>query len=144
MRSDILNTEATTTASRKQQSGSFLIEALVSVLLFMVGLIGLMGASAQAVNQLSQSKYRNDASFLSEELIGEIWVAAGTSPAAPYLASANYAAWQARVQSTLPGGTGTATVNVPAANMLTLVITWPDAKNPGITHTYQTTTLIAK
>ena len=130
---------------RKQQSGSFIIEALVSVLIFMVGLIGLMGVSAQAVNQVSQSKYRNDASFLADELLGEIWVSTGTSPAAAYLGSANYTAWQARVSSILPGGTGTVTLNTPSANMLTLVITWPDAKNPlAPMHFYQTTTIIAK
>ena len=132
-------------ASIKQQTGSFMIEALVSVLIFMIGLIGLMGVSAQAVNQVSLSKYRNDASFLADELIGDIWISTGSNPAAAYLASTNYTAWQARVASNLSGGVGTATFNSPATNMLTVKITWTDIKNPQApAHFYQTTTMISK
>ena len=125
---------------RKQQSGSFLLEALISILLFMVGLIALLGVSAQAVNQLGQSKYRNDASYLAGEVIGEMWVTPGTASA--YVASANFTNWQTRVAATLPGGTASAVMS--GSNQVELKIYWPDKKDPGITHLYQTTAEIAK
>ena len=128
------------TTLHKHQSGSFLLEALVSILIFMIGLIALLGVSAQATNQLSQSKYRNDASYLASELIGEMWVTPGT--AAAYINSANYTNWQTRVAAELPDGAASA---VPTGTtQVDLVISWSDKKDPGVTHLYQTTADIAK
>ncbi len=129
-------------ATYKQQSGSFLIEALVSILLFMIGLIALLGVSAQAVNQVSQSKYRNDASYLASELIGEIWVTPGAAPAVAYIGSAGYADWQARVAQMLPSGAASAVLT--GSTQVSLDISWADIKDPGVTHHYQTTAEIAK
>lgn len=135
-------------ASRaKGQTGSFLLEALASLLIFSIGLIALVGLAGKAMNQAGQSKARNDASYLAGELIGEMWVSAST-PAAFDLSG-----WQARIASALPNGLGTATVTnaggTPPSYQVAITITWTDSKvqdgsgNP-VRHKYETATQISK
>ncbi len=125
--------------SRKHQAGSFILEALVSFVVFMLGLLALLGVAALAVNQVGQSKYRNDASYLASELIGEMWINAGTPNT--YIASPMYADWEQRVAAMLPSGLVTKTVT---GTQIALDISWTDIKDPGVTHHYQTTAQISK
>jgi Tfp pilus assembly protein PilV len=52
-------------AHARHQSGSFIIEAIVSLLLFGVGVIAMLAISANSLNQVGQSKARNDASYIA-------------------------------------------------------------------------------
>jgi type IV pilus assembly protein PilV len=139
------------TSTRKNQTGSFILEALISVVIFAVGLIALVGMSAQAINQISQTKYRNDASYLASELIGSLWVSA--SPPNAF----DYDAWTARVQAALPGGDASVGdppddpddldckdpgAGKPTGTRVCVKITWTDKENA--VHQYLTTTEIAK
>lgn len=137
----------------KQQSGSFIIEALISVLIFAVGLIALMGMAGQAVNQVGQTKFRNDASNLAGELTGQMWVGNATlSNFAvvaddPYTdcpddnAAAAAAAWLIRTKSALPQGCASVTVT---GAQVDIDISWADNKNEGVRHHYLTSAQIAK
>lgn len=137
------------------QRGSFILEALVSIVIFAVGMIALMGMSAQAVNQIGQTKYRNDASYLAEELIGQLWVSASTP------STFDYDAWTDKVAATLPEGAaviGDAPVDgdaeypmqckdpagtgKPTGSRVCIRITWADKQ--GDEHFYVTTTQIVK
>jgi len=128
-------------ASKKRQAGVFIVEALVSVLILMAGMIALVGVASQSINQAAQTKYRNDASYLAGELIGEMWITAGTPT--NFTASAAYTAWQSRVTAALPGGVGTATP-VAGTTQVAIDVAWADKKDPGVTHHYQTSAQIAK
>lgn len=141
-------------ATRRRQAGSFIIEALVSLLIFMVGLLALIGLVGQSLNQVGQSKARNDASYLAGELISEMWVNS----------SVNITTWGTRVQALIPGATATvyfATCDCIAATcaagnaktgaqtiadrqVATVCISWPDKKNPADPHMYQTSTMISR
>ena len=146
----------------KTQSGSFIIEAMISLLLFAVGLIGLMALSAQAVNQIGQSKVRNDASYLAGELIGEMWVSANV----------NIGTWLTRLETVIPGasassnvylsscdcvdtdetppgpnacsGATTGTVAVANPQPVTICIKWTDRKDPSNPRRYSTSSLITR
>jgi type IV pilus assembly protein PilV len=123
------------TISTQWQKGSVLLESLISILIFSIGLLGLVGLAAQALNQSGQSKARNDASNLASELIGDMWISAS----APV--GFDTTTWQARVAANLPGGTATVT---PSGTQVAIVITWADAKNAGVRHQYSTTAQITK
>ncbi|RTL56470.1 MAG: hypothetical protein EKK46_04475 [Rhodocyclaceae bacterium] len=120
----------------------------MSLVIFSIGLIALVGLAGKSMSQASQSRARNDASYLAGELIGEMWVSAS----APN--SFDLTPWQTRVASTIPGGNGTATVTVvsataPTSYQVDIAITWPDQKerdvsNATITHRYSTSTQISK
>lgn len=98
-----------------------LLEAMVAILIFTLGIIALMGLQAASIQQVSQNKYRTDASYLANQIVGKMWVdqanlASYSSPG--YTGRLN---WNALVASTLPSGTGTIAVNGPT---VTVTINW--------------------
>ena len=54
------------------QSGIMLIEALIGLLLFSIGIIALMGLQANALATMGESKYRASASFVADSLIADM------------------------------------------------------------------------
>lgn len=58
---------------RKEQRGSMLLEALIAILIFSMGILALMGMQATAINTVTESKSRSDAGFLANRIIGQIW-----------------------------------------------------------------------
>jgi len=57
---------------KQQQRGVMLLEALIGVLLFSIGIIALMGMQASALANVSESKYRTEAAFLANEMVAEM------------------------------------------------------------------------
>lgn len=117
----------------KASRGFMLLEVLLALLIFSLGVLGLVGLQANAVKQSGQAKYRSDATLLTNDLIGEMWVSnrtfanlstnfTSTSPG-----GANYTAWAQRVASTLPGGLAP-TVTLVQMNPLPM---WTDAGATG-------------
>lgn len=58
---------------RPSQRGVVLIEALVSILLFSMALLGLIRLQATLITATQDAKYRADAAFMADQLIGTIW-----------------------------------------------------------------------
>jgi type IV pilus assembly protein PilV len=56
-----------------RQSGVMLIEALIALLIFSVGILGIVGLQATAVKASSDAKYRSEAALMANELIGKMW-----------------------------------------------------------------------
>jgi len=65
----------------KNQAGSVLLEALVAILIFSVGILAIVGMQTTAVKAASDAKYRSDASLLASELLGQMWVSGGVGAA---------------------------------------------------------------
>lgn len=63
---------ATEIAAR--QSGVVLIEALVAILIFSIGVVALMGVQAASVRSVSDSKLRLDAEFFVDQLVSDMMV----------------------------------------------------------------------
>ena len=141
--------------SARRQSGSFILEALISLILFAVALMGLMALSAQGLNQVGQSKARNDASYIVGELIAEMWVSSNV----------NLTDWVSRLQTAVPGATGTVylstcdcadtgsnvcasaasgTVAVANPQPVTVCVTWADRKDPSNPRRYQASSMITR
>lgn len=66
------------------QRGLFLIEALVAIALFAIGILGIVGVSARAVAAQSDAQYRSEAAAVANRVAQLAWLnvprAAGTSP----------------------------------------------------------------
>ena len=94
--------------SRRPQSGVMLLEVLIALLIFALGVLGLVGLQANAIKQSGQSQYRTDATLLANDLIGQMWLtdrtfatlSTGFSSATN---GASFAAWKPRVEASLPG-----------------------------------------
>lgn len=55
------------------QRGMMLIEVLVSILIFSIGVLALVGLQARMTAAQSDAKYRADASYLANEVVGTMW-----------------------------------------------------------------------
>ncbi|MEB0139489.1 MULTISPECIES: type IV pilus modification PilV family protein [unclassified Undibacterium] len=116
-------------ASKKQQ-GMLLIEVLVSLVIFSVAVLGLIGLQAVATKTSYDAEDRNRASVLANEIITAMWTQNTSS-----LPTAIVTAWQTQVANNaatgLPSGTGA--ISAPDANnVVTVTITWSSPnRKPG-------------
>lgn len=108
-------------ATARSQGGVMLLEALVAILIFSLGIIALLGLQANSIIQVSQAKYRTDASYLANQIIARMWV--DQANIASYVAK-GYAGrqdWDTLVASTLPAGDGAIAVT---GNQVTVTVRW--------------------
>ncbi len=71
----LMNTRQKTYSS---QAGVMLLEALIAILIFSLGILSLVALQATTVQLTSDAKYRTDASLLADKLIGQMWASGGT------------------------------------------------------------------
>lgn len=133
------------TSARHGQRGVMLIEALIAILIFSIGILGIVGLQASAVKQSTEARYRAEAAHLAQQLLGTMWTGprALTSLQTLYnsctgTTCAGYQTWLGNVQAVLPGVTADAgtlpTVNVDAGGVVTISIFWRapgDAEDAG-------------
>lgn len=107
-----------------KQSGALLIEVLVSILIFSVGILGVVGLQASAVRASTDAKYRSEAGLLANELIGKMWASDRTQATlqAAFASGTNGTAYQSWAWTGGSGGTQSA----PAAG--TVLQTLPGAQ----------------
>lgn len=55
------------------QRGVVLIEALIAILIFSIGILGIVGMQANMVKNTSDSKFRADAAYIAQQRIGMMW-----------------------------------------------------------------------
>jgi type IV pilus assembly protein PilV len=116
-------------ATNESQKGVALLEALIAILIFSLGILGLIGLQANATKTASQAKYRIDASQIASQRIGTIWVDQAN------LASYNESDTSLSV---LPGGTRTTVV---VGNQVTVTVSW-QAPGDASVNSYQTVALV--
>lgn len=114
--------------SRGQQ-GSALLEALVGILIFSIGVLSLVGLQATSIKLTTDAKDRTDASLLADQVISRMWVDQGNL--------ASYVVTNQPIAS-LPNGTRTVAVS---GTQVTVTVSW---QPPGSTtpHRYVTVTHI--
>jgi len=59
--------------SMRAQSGGFLLEALIGVLIFSFGILGIVGLQAQSLRHTGDAEYRAEATYLANSLISKMW-----------------------------------------------------------------------
>lgn len=59
---------------RRNQGGIVIVEVLLAVLIFSVGILGMISMQANAIKVAGDAKLRTDASYLVGQLISEMWV----------------------------------------------------------------------
>jgi type IV pilus assembly protein PilV len=92
------------------QGGVILLEVLVAILIFSIGILAIVGLQGAAVRTATDARFRSEAAFLASELASQIWADAVNVPQYDYPGSgpvpARLTGWIARVDSRLPGATG--------------------------------------
>ncbi len=112
---------------RRAQRGVALIEALVSILIFSFGVLGLMGLEARAITFSVDAEDRNRAAVFASEIASTLWLSGSIAAGAT---TANLALWNTNVkaanapQTGLPNGTVAVTPVAGTTNAADIVITW--------------------
>jgi type IV pilus assembly protein PilV len=101
-----------------KEVGSVLLEALVAILIFSFGVLGLIGILASSIRATNDARYRAEAANLANAVVGDMWATAAADldpqfgPAGPRLV-----AWQSQVASLLPSAGG---ANAPLIDLTQL------------------------
>lgn len=130
-------------ALRHDQSGTTLIEVLITVVLMSIGLLGLAGLQVMSVQNSNSSGERFEATTLardilermranrSQALTGNYNLALGANPAGGGLAFADLDDWKSAL-AVLPEGDGSVDVDVNLVTntaTATIVVDWTDASD---------------
>ncbi|MEY8879165.1 MAG: pilus assembly protein PilV [Leptothrix sp. (in: b-proteobacteria)] len=132
--------------ARAHARGFVLIEALIAILIFSFGALGLLGLQVSMMKATSGAKFRADAAYLADDLVGRMW--ADGANLAGYngtgCASTLCTAWRAKVSDLLPGGSATLAVQtIDATNsVIGITISWT-VPNEG-PHSYATSSSISR
>ena len=61
-------------ARRSPQQGSFMLEALIAILIVALGILGTVGLYARSIQNVDDAKFRGEAALLATTLVGQMWV----------------------------------------------------------------------
>ncbi len=120
----------TSSFTTKLEQGSLLIEGLVAMMIFSVGIVGLINLQAFAVKAAAEATYRSEAAMLANDLIGKMW----SSDRTPAVLQTEYQspsgtafrtwAWQ--------GAAGTGTATAPASGTVYSILPGASANPPTV------------
>lgn len=121
----------------RRESGTTLIEVLITVILVSVGLLGLAGLQLTTVQNTNSAAERFDASTLARDILermranrqqalnGQYDLAMGDAPAVAGLAGDDLDTWMAALAA-LPNGDGSVEV---VDGVVTIEVEWTDASD---------------
>ena len=117
--------------------GSFLLEALVAVLIIAFAILGLVGLVSRSIQNVDENKFRGEAAALAASYIGQMWVDDRTPAAlkAKYESGgAGYLDLDTMVKDRLPGALAPTVTVAPGftanSSNVTVTLQW---KPPGDT-----------
>lgn len=114
-------------AYNKGQSGVALLEALLGILLFSIGILAVVGLQAVAVRTVADSQYRMEAAFLANDIVGQIWANRGNVSLYEYsggTAGAVLSPWVQKVEGTLPGAADNPPTIEVDGSVITVTVRW--------------------
>jgi type IV pilus assembly protein PilV len=107
---------------RKAQSGVMLLEALIGILIFSLGILALVGMQALAVRLSTDARDRADASNLASQIVGEMWLNRANLASFAYAGSGTVpgvlTTWMDRVNAQLPDAAANPPIITVAASSL--------------------------
>lgn len=128
----------------RREGGMMLLEALLGILLFSIGILGLIGLQGVSIKNTTEARYRSEAAHLANQIIGRMWVdrtnlasyALTTGTTCNTGSTTALQQWLCEVEGSLPGITTAAptrpTITV-AGDVVTVTIRWRVGTNAAIT-----------
>jgi type IV pilus assembly protein PilV len=88
-----------------RQTGSYLLEALIAILIFAFGVLGLIGLLGSSIRVTNDARYRAEAANLANGMIADMWTTTTANIPTDFgSGGAKLTSWKAKVASLLPGG----------------------------------------
>lgn len=115
------------TRSIRKQHGALLLEALIGILIFSIGILALVAMQAAAISQVTDARYRTEAANIADRFIGSIWATKAANIAGLTSSLAT------DVAGSMPNATGAnAPTVVQVGNRVTVTVYWqaPGASGP--------------
>lgn len=56
------------------QQGVLILEVLIALLIFAVGILAVIGLQGQAIRQVGEARARTEASTVANQIVGQLWV----------------------------------------------------------------------
>jgi type IV pilus assembly protein PilV len=126
-----------------KQRGFSLLEALITMLIISLGLLGIAGIIANSLKVNQGAYYRSQASWMANDIIDRMRanrnaaqanpspynLALGATPSGDGVPLSDLTEWRAALQS-LPSGTGSVAVDA-ATNKVTVTVQWDDTRAAG-------------
>ena len=111
-----MSARSKSSSRRSGQAGFFLIEAMVALLIFALGILGLVAMGGTAVASQSDAQYRTEATAIADAIAGEIALNVARLPAPP-LTSAQAKAASLLTFAHHPAGGNCVFGGAPTANV---------------------------
>ncbi|MFN7086976.1 MAG: type IV pilus modification protein PilV [Burkholderiales bacterium] len=129
--------EAITSRRKRFQSGVMLLEALIGILIFSMGILAMVAMQATTISMAADAQYRSEAAFLADEIISRIWVSVDRSDAAALQASLNTFRYNTSGSNCNFSGGAADAGNTVLANWVAAVTTAAGTRLPGATAAMQ-------
>jgi len=147
---------------RTLQTGAYLLEALIGILVFSFGILGIVGLQAQAIRFTNDSELRAEAVYLANALISQMWTDDRTQLKAKYdstVGGVEYVNFKNKVKNAFAGAVGATVPDpvvlvddpaLPAApsktsSVVQVQVSWRLPGDPAtVTHNYTTTGVVGQ
>jgi type IV pilus assembly protein PilV len=125
----------------RKQSGVVLIEALLGILIFSIGILALIGMQSVAVKNTTDARYRTEAAYLANSIASQIRLDMGNVNLYPDSNTANYVPrtdWRMQVEALLPG------ISIASAQRVPSISIAPGPTFPGDSDAPQQVTVVIR
>ncbi len=135
-----MKTPAIPSRCRRASAGFTLIEVLISILIFSLGVLGTVALQARAAQFTEQNGDRSRAAVLANELVSNMWAHQSATPDSTYLSSWTTAVSNPGVSGLPNGSSKVATTG----NSATITVYWkgPTVAATAASASYSTTVVI--
>lgn len=114
--------------SPEMQKGVVLLESLIAILIFSLGVLALAGLQSAMIKNTDDAKYRSEAAFIAQQKLGEIWVNSQ--------GFANLGSYVVTDEPVTKLPSGTTTVSVGADRLVTVTVNWILPGKNFVQHSY--------
>jgi len=138
-------------SSPARQNGSYLLEALIAILIFAFGVLGLVGLLGSSIRVTNDARYRAEAANLANGMIGDMWTTTAANIDTDFASGGSkLTEWTTRIASLLPQATGanapvvTVTPGISSESRTAVVTIYWQMPGEAQRHQYVTTAQIGK
>ena len=86
-----------------RQTGSYLLEALIAILIFSFGVLGLIGLLGSSIRITNDARYRSEAANLAGAMIADMWTMTAAQMDVEFIdGGTKLTAWQDKAKALLP------------------------------------------
>lgn len=104
------------------QQGVILLEALIAILIFSMGILAIVGLQAAMVKNTADAQYRAEASYIAQQALGTMWANPTNTPSDSVT----------DISARLPNGTLTVISAPLAAGQVQVIVNWQVPGDPQV------------